>query len=578
MSRKSLVLLLLVLPALLAATQNPALPPTPARIQVDLNASLGPANPVHTWFGYDEANYTTMPYGRKLLRQLHNLSPVPVYIRAHNLLTSGTGKPSFKISSTNIYSVDAAGHPRYNFKIIDGIFDAWLAAGVRPYVELGFMPRDLAAKLPGQPHQPYQVYFPGSTISGASNNPPKSYARWEALVRALTAHLVQRYGRRQVLTWYFEVWNEPDIAYWHSTPQNYFRLYDYAVAGVRAALPGARVGGPATTGPGSPKAYAFLREFLQHVQSGRSAATGGPIPLDFISFHAKGLPTYTNGVLTMGLSHELTDVSRGFSLIDSFPRFRHLPVILSEADPEGCAACTPRMNPAVGYRNGTLYPAYTAAAYKALLGLRDHDHIDLVSMLSWSFEFENTPYFEGLRTLSTNGIDKPILNLFRMIGMMQGDRVRATSSRAVPLATLVSTGVRRSSDIDVLASRASHSAAVLLFNYADASRPRPSAPASLTIDGIPPGVHRVLLQYFRIDHTHSNAFTAWKAMGSPQHPTARQYARLRRAGQLQLLSSPRWLDARHGVLRLQTSLPAESVSLLRLSWQRPATAPAPQPH
>lgn len=571
------VSLLLVLPASVLPAQNPTtlLPPIPApttvRIQVDLNARTGPFTPVYAWFGYDEANYTTMPHGRALLRELHDLTAAPVYIRAHNLLTSGNGTPSFKVSSTGIYSEDASGHPHYDFKIIDAIFDAWRAAGVRPFVELGFMPRDLAATLPNR-HQPYQVYFPASTISGASNNPPRDYARWRQLVRVLTAHLVQRYGRQEVLKWYFEVWNEPDIGYWHSTPQNYFKLYDYTVAGVRAALPGARVGGPASTGPGSEKANLFLRGFLQHVATGHSAATEGPIPLDFISFHAKGYPTSHDGIVTMGLNHELNDVNRGLSLIASFPQFRRLPVILSEADPEGCAACSSRTNPANSYRNGPLYPAYTAAAFKAILDLRNRSRVDVIAMLSWSFEFEHTDAFADLRSLATNGVDKPILNLFRMLGMMSGDRVRTSSTGAVPLDTLISTGVRQSPDVDALATRNANTAAVLLWNYQDANEPGPSAPAGITIQGIPAGVHRVLLEYFRIDKDHSNAYTAWQAMGSPPHPDPGQDARLQAAGRLQLFTSPKWLDVHAGTVRITTSLPRESVSLLWLHWEPWPTA------
>ena len=556
------------LPAAAVMAQPAAPQPAaqPVQIDVHLTQRIAPFTPIYAWFGYDEANYTTMLHGRQLLRELHDLAPVPVYIRAHHLLTSGDGKPELKFSSTNIYSEDAQGHPVYNFNLLDGIFDAWKAAGVRPLVELGFMPRDLAVTLPNR-HEPYQVHFPASTISGASNNPPKDYARWQELCRVLTAHLVERYGRDEVLQWYFEVWNEPDIDYWHSTPEDYFRLYDFAVAGVRAALPGARVGGPATTSPRSDKARAFLRSFLEHVQAGHSAATGGAIPLDFISFHAKGSPTIQGTTVTMGLNRELSDVDRGFALIASFPQFRHLPIILSEADPEGCAACSSRDNPANNYRNGTLYPAYTAAALKAILDLRDRHSVDLISMLSWSFEFEERDYFEGFRSLATNGIDKPILNLFRMLGLMSGDRVRTTSTGAVSLETLMATGVRQSPDVDALATRDSHAAAVLLWNYHDINTPMSGAPVSVSVRGIPAGVHRVLLQHYRIDETHSNAYTAWLAMGSPQHPDATQYARLQAAGQLELLTSPQWLDVRDGTITLTTSLPHESLSLLRLTWQ-----------
>ena len=534
-------------------------------IQVDMTKPVGVYKPIYRWFGYDEANYTTMPHGKELLGELHDLSPVPVYIRTHHLLTSGDGKAELKFSSTNVYSEDANGKPIYDFKILNGIFDAYQAAGVRPVVELGFMPRALAADLPNR-HEPYQVHFPQSTVSGKSNNPPKDYARWGELARAVTAHLVERYGKNEVLQWYFEVWNEPDIDYWHATPQEYWKLYDYAVAGVRAALPGAKVGGPASTGPGNTKAYSFLQNFLEHVNSDRSAADGKPIPIDFISFHCKGSPRIDAGKVTMGIHSELHDADRGFALITSYPRFRKLPIILSEADPEGCAACSAKMNPANNYRNGTLYPAYTAAAFKALFELQDRHAVNLLAMLSWSFEFEDKDYFEGFRSLTTNGIDKPVLNVFRMFGLMSGNRVGTISSGRVPLETLISTGVRQMPDVDAFATYGDHEAAVLVWNYHDVDDAAEPATAMVTITGIPAGIHRVLLEHYRIDEAHSNAYTAWLAMGSPQHPTTSQYADLKAAGQLQLLTSPQWVDTTNGRMSIATSIPRQAISLMHLAW------------
>src|SRR3954465_1336815 len=348
---------------------QPATPPSPApstktpvQIAANLDEAIAPYKPIYAWFGYDEANYTTMQHGKKLLRELHDLAPVPVYIRAHHLLTSGNGQAELKFSSTNVYRQDASGKPIYDFSILDSIFDEYQAAGVRPMVEFGFMPKDLAATVPGRTE--YQVHYPQSTISGASNNPPKDYAKWEELIRVVTNHFAERYSRATVQAWLFEIWNEPDIDYWHASPQDYWKLYDYAVAGARAALPNAKVGGPASTSPGREKADLFLKNFLEHVNSGKSAATGESIPIDFISFHAKGSPKINEGVVTMGLNKELTDVDKGFALVASFPKFRNLPIIISEADPEGCAACSSKVNQANNYRNGTLYPAYTAAAYK----------------------------------------------------------------------------------------------------------------------------------------------------------------------------------------------------------------------
>jgi xylan 1,4-beta-xylosidase len=534
-------------------------------IHVELDKTLGSYTPIYSWFGYDEANYATMKNGMDLLGELHDLSPVPVYVRFHHLLTSGNGVPELKWSSTNVYSEDVSGNPVYDFKILDGIFDALQAAGVRPMVELGFMPKDLGADVVGR-HEPYQVHYPETAFSGASNNPPKDYRKWSELVRAVTSHLVERYGSESVLGWYFEVWNEPDIDYWHGTPEDYWRLYDYAVAGVRAALPGARVGGPASTGPGSPKAAKFLDDFLTHVDRGRSAATGGPVPLDFISFHAKGRPRVVEGHVRMGLKSELTDAATGFDILAKYAKFRYLPIILSEADPEGCAACSMKVNPANAYRNGPLYATYTAAAIKALFDLQDRFKVNLIAMLSWSFEFEGKAYFEGFRTLATNGVDKPVLNVFRMTALMAGERVMASSTGQVPLDDILSKGVTQTPDVDAIATKTDREAAVMLWNYHDDDLPAASAQVEVTIAGIPSGVKKVLLEHYRIDNTHSNSYTVWKAMGSPQAPSPEQYAQLKAAGQLELLSSPEWLDVRDGKLKIEANLPRQATSLMRLKW------------
>ena len=533
-------------------------------VNVDLAKSQGPFKPIYRWFGYDESNYTTMKYGGQLLRELHDLSPNPVYIRAHHLLTSGNGVAELKWSSSNVFSIGPDGKPVYDFTITDQTFDAYKAAGVRPMVELGFMPKDLASTVPGISE--YQLHYPKPTMGGSVNNPPKDYKMWGDLVRHYVEHLVQRYGRQEVSTWYFEIWNEPDIGYWHGTPAEYFKLYDYAAAGVRAALPNAMVGGPASTGPANAKATVFLDGFLKHCLSDKSAADGKPVPLDFITFHPKGRPSLIDGHVRMGISDELKAAQTGFSVVAKYPRFKHLPIILSEADPEGCAGCSMKVNPANAYRNGPLYPSYTATALKAFMDLQDEAGVNLIAMLSWSFEFEGKDYFEGFRTLATNGVDKPILNLFRMQGLMSGERVEASSSGRVPLAQIVSDGVRQSPDIDALATKADHEAAIMLWNYHDDDLPAPDAEVQVAIAGIPPGVKKVLLEHYRIDETHSNAYTVWKAMGAPQSPTPEQYAQLKAAGQLQLLTSPEWLDVSGGKVAVSTALPRQAVSLMHLKW------------
>jgi xylan 1,4-beta-xylosidase len=537
---------------------------TQVNVRVDLSKPLGPYTPIYRWFGYDESNYTTMKYGRQLLSELHDLSPMPVYIRAHHLLTSGNGVAELKWSSSNVFSLDASGKPVYDFTITDQTFDAYKEAGVRPMVELGFMPKDLASTVPGITE--YQLHYPQPTMGGSVNNPPKDYKMWGELVRRYTEHLVQRYGKEEVANWYFEIWNEPDIVYWHGTAADYFKLYDYAAAGVRAALPNAKVGGPASTGPANAKASAFLDAFLQHCLNDKSASDGKSIPLDFITFHPKGRPSVVDGHVRMGLAEELRASQTGFQIVSKYPQLLHLPIILSEADPEGCAACSMKVNPANAYRNGPLYATYTAAAMKGLFDLQDRSKVNLIAMLSWSFEFEGKDYFEGFRTLATNGVDKPVLNVFRMAGLMTGERVSTSSTSQVPLDDMLTNGVRQAPDIDALATKAEHEAAVMVWNYHDDDLPADAADVEVTISGIPVGVKKVLLEHYRIDDTHSNSYTVWKAMGSPQSPTAEQYAQLKAAGQLELLRSPQWLDVQSGSVTIKTNLPRQATSLMHLKW------------
>jgi xylan 1,4-beta-xylosidase len=224
------------------------------------------------------------------------------------------------------------------------------------------------------------------------------------------------------------------------------------------------------------------------------------------------------------------------------------------------------VNPANNYRNGTLYPAYTAAAYKRLFELADKHKVNLLGMLSWSFEFEGKDYFEGFRSLATNGIDKPVLNVFRMFGMMDGERVATTSSGEVPMETMLSTGARAASDVNAMATVSTSSASVLLWNYHDTVGGGQAARTAVEISGLPARLHRVLLQNYRIDDTHSNAYTIWLAMGSPQQPTEAQIAQLEQAAGLQLVASPEWIDVNGGSVAIWTEMPRESVSLLSLSW------------
>jgi xylan 1,4-beta-xylosidase len=537
------------------------------RVAIDVEASktIAPMTPVWAWFGYDEPNYTYTANGQKLLSELAAASPVPVFVRTHNLLTTGDGKPALKWGSTNAYTEDANGRPRYDWTIVDRIIGTYLQRKMKPLVQLGFMPEALSSH-----PQPYRHFWkPGDNYNDIYTGwsyPPSDYAKWGELNFQLTRHLVEKYGRAEVERWWFEVWNEPDIGYWHGTPEEYMKLYDFAADGVKRALPTARVGGPEVTGPNGARTQQILRNFIEHCLRGTNYATGKTgSPLDLVTFHAKGAPqVQPDGHVRMSVSNQLRAIANGFAIVASFPELKNTPVVIGESDPEGCAACPVRTNPSNAYRNGTMFSSYTAEQIARTYQLADLHKVNLAGAVTWAFEFEDQPYFDGFRDLATNGIDKPVINVFRMLGKMSGQRVATQSSGGVALDDVRDRSVRTSADVSALAARDTRSASVLIWNYHDDDLPGPAAAVSLTIAGLPDG--RPALMHYRVDMDHSNAYSAWKAMGSPQSPTRQQYAALENAGQLQTLGPVSRVVVSGGTTTVEFTLPRQGVSLIRLSW------------
>jgi xylan 1,4-beta-xylosidase len=529
----------------------------PVTVRIDAGMPGAELQPIWRFFGYDEPNFTYMKDGRRLLSELGKLGKPQVFVRTHHLLTSGDGKPGMKWGSTNAYTEDAQGNPIYDWTIGDRIFDTYLQRGLKPYVQMGFMPEALSSNPKNYPHDPPpdKLVFPGEGFS----YPPKDYVKWGELCFQWARHCGERYGSDEVSRWYWEVWNEPNISYWRGTPAEFHKLYDYAVEGVRRALPTARVGGPETAGgPGGP----FLRDFLEHCLHGVNYATGQTgAPLDFLSFHAKGSPKFENGHVRMGISNQLNDIDRAFAVIASFPEFKDKPIVIGESDPEGCAAC---QGPQNGYRNGTMYSSYTAASFARKHELADKHGVHLEGALTWAFEFENQPYFAGFRVLASNGIDHPVLNVFRMFGKMSGRQLPVESSHSVTLNTMLTSGVRAEPDVSALASRNGKKLCVLLWHYHDDDLPGPDAAVVCVLGGLPQRAGKATLRQFRIDAAHSNAFETWKQMGSPPRPTSEQIKRLEKSGQLTSFGAPEMVDVANNTIQVQVKLPRQAVSLLEI--------------
>jgi len=536
----------------------------PVTIQVDAAKTIGELKPIWSFFGADEPNYATMKDGRKLLTELGQLRPEQVHFRAHNLLTSGDGTPALKWGSTGIYSEDAKGNPVYNFTVIDRIIANYLARGIHPYAEIGFMPEALSVR-----PEPYQhEWRPGLSFDKAGSGwayPPKDYTKWSELVYQWVKHSVDTFGREEVERWYWEVWNEPNLSmYWHGTPEEFYKLHDFAVAAVRRALPTARVGGPDAAGSGG----AFMDGFLAHVVHGKNYATGEVgTPTDFLSFHAKGSPRFVDQHVELGIANQLQAIDSGFKKIAAIPELKAKPIVIGESDPDGCAACTASVYPQNNYRNGTLYSSYTAEAFARTWMLAERDGVNLEGALSWSFEFEDQPYFAGFRVLATNGIDLPVLNVFKLFSRLPAQRISTQSSGEIPLAEIEQNGVADKPDVAALAARDAHQLAVFIWHYTDAGTSGPDAAIELSVLGLPATASSAKVTQYRVDETHSNAFTAWQRMGAPAGPSDAQYKALLAAGQLQSIDegAPS-TTVDHGTAKLHILLPRHAVSLVVLEW------------
>jgi xylan 1,4-beta-xylosidase len=450
------------------------------------------------------------------------------------------------------------------------------------------MPKALSLK-----PEPYQHHWkPGDNyndIYTGWTTPPNDYDKWRDLVYNWVKHCVDRYGKEEVASWYWELWNEPDIGYLSASAQgankvqDYCKMYDYAADGLKKALPTARIGGAEVTGGGQ----RFQREFLNHVLDGTNYATGQKgSPLDLVSFHAKGAPENIrarDGVpqhVRMGIANQLANIDSHMAVVAARPETKNLPIVIGESDPDGCAACPGNaLYPANAYRNGTLYACYTVNQIVRTLDLADKHGVNILGATTWAFTFEDQPIFGGFRQVATNGIEMPVFNAFRALNKMGKERVAVTSTADIGAAGMLErkpnpngrgqilTGVRGDQpDVSAVAAKDANRITIISWNYHDDDLPGPAADITLDVTGIPGNLTQVKKSEWRIDENHSNAFTAWKAMGSPETPNPDQYKQLEAAAKLTAFTNPGTTAATDGKTTIKLNLPRQAVSLIELSW------------
>ena len=537
-----------------------AAPPAAAfdvAVQVDASKTIGPLKPIWRFFGCDEPNYVYMKDGERLVGQLGEMRKGEVFFRAHNLLTSGDGTPALKWGSTNAYTLDADGNPVYNWTIVDYHIDALIERGVRPYVEIGFMPEALSIKPEPYRHE-WRPGLPYNRIMTGWRFPPKSYEAWQELVYQMAKHCVDRYGMDEVKTWYWETWNEANIlphGYWGGSREEFLELHDHAIAGVKRAIPDAKVGGPDSAGDGG----ISLGRFSNTVCAAKTTLRASRAHRSTLSlFTPRARRGMSTGTFVWESPISFAPSIAGLALWRRFLSCSTRRSLSVSPTREGCAAC---QGPMFSYRNGTVYSSYTAASFARKHELADKHGVNFEGALTWAFEFEDQPYFAGFRQLATNGVPLPVLNIFRMFSKMSGERLASESSSQMSLEAIMKDGVRGEPDVGVLAARDGEQISLMVWHYHDDDVAGPAAEVKLSLDNVGAEFQSVKLTHYRVDGDNSNSYAKWQSMGSPNAPNEKQYDELLQSAELATIDQ-RAATYADGSLSLEFQLPRQGVSLL----------------
>lgn len=466
----------------------------------------------HFWeqmFGSGRAVLALRDNYRKDVRLVKSVSDFK-YVRFHAIFHDEIG----------LYNLDAAGKVVYNFSYIDQIYDGLLADGVRPFVELSFMPQKMAAN----PKSIFDFWYKPNI------SPPKDYTRWDAMIDAFARHLIERYGIDEVETWYFEVWNEPNIGFWGGKPyqSTYYELYEHSARAIKQVNARLRVGGPSTA------QAAWAGEFIEHCkQKG--------VPLDFVSSHVyandssnkmfhNDIPIARDKMVCRAVRKVSDEIKSS-----SMPQ---LPLIFSEYN--ASYANEPNITDSV------YMGPWLATTISQCDGLTE-------AMSYWSFSdvFEEggvpkTPFYGGFGLVAENDIPKPAFNAFALLHRLGQMRLKSDS------------------DSVLVTKNADGTLVLALWNYAppDGTGAKYVAPGPLgasknfvvNVSGLSKAAQATV---WRLDRDHGNVLKTYDAMGRPPFPNRAQIVELRRSAQL---APPEVTELDHG--KIELTVPAQGLAII----------------
>jgi xylan 1,4-beta-xylosidase len=471
--------------------------------QVVVIDSSAPTHPFpHFWeqmFGSGRAVLSLRDSYRRDLREVKRVTDLR-YVRFHAVLDDEMG----------IYDEDQQGRPAYNFSYLDQSYDGLLAEGVRPFVELSFMPKKLASN--DTPHAFWYKPLPW---------PPKDYTKWDDLITQFARHLIERYGIAEVSQWYFEVWNEPNLDFWMGTPKQptYWELYDHTARALKAVDSRLRVGGPATA------QAAWADDFIRHCSTNH-------VPVDFVSSHVYG-------------DDKPEDV---FKTHEAIPRNQMVCRAVKKVHDQIKSSAMPSL-PLIWSEFNATYMNLPEVTDSSFMGpwladtIRECDGlVDLMSYWTFSDVFEEQgvvkkPFYGGYGLIAAGDIPKPAFNAFRLLHQLGDQRIEVNSDSV--LATRMSNGLML----------------VAVWNYSSPEQPGTSRSITLKFKGTPAKEAWI----YRVDPEHGDVHSAYEKMGSPRYPTNAQLIELRKAA---LPSAPLRQELTNGELTL--TLPTYGLALIRL--------------
>lgn len=450
------------------------------------------------------------------------------YVRCHNTFSDAPPDATLdQVMGCRVYTEDQAGRPHFNFEYLDQVLDIWTKAGLKPILEMDFMPDALAE---------------GDIIhnyGGGAINPPRDLNKWRALIYETVTHLIQRYGRNEVRTWYFEIWNEPDLrTYWidgapdevltptfdHERMARFLGMYDYFVDGALAADPEIKVGGP-----GLAHREDFFKLFLEHITNGTNAATGRRgTRADFISWHAYGSSTE---VLSKNWSR--------VGVVRSYPELAKVELHHTEWGQE--------ILPEDDRPNMRVSSEYDAAFLcRGLDNVFTHTAARIDLFARWGALINGwRPLF---RQFGTQLVALPIFHAYALLAKLGPERIAVA-------------GMWPGTPVRAFAARRGHAQAqVVLYHFDEANQHSvgEARDVNLTIRGLPEA--NVPFTVFRVDRDHANVYRAWMAMGSPVSPTAAQAAEL--AARTKVTAETRAVRAEGGEANLNLMLPPNGIALV----------------